>query len=149
MKEIVYRENTADKATLVSYFETMRENDEIGAVRGIGSYVDKLLSNAVILEAWCGLSLIGICALYCNRVERDMSFIPQIHITRENRSFGVGSKLIRKAISVAEGRGFQLLTLMVNKTNYPAIAFYKKNGFMMSEGSQTQFMCKLKLENKY
>lgn len=148
MKEIVYRENTADKATLISYFETMRENDEIHAVTDFPPYVDKLLTNATIFEAWSGAELVGFCALYCNREQRDFSFIPQINVSRSRRGVGLGRSLISQAASKSRSLGFGELILMANKSNVRSIRFYLQCGFVAAGETGTQIHFAMNLNER-
>lgn len=148
MKEIVYRENTADKATLVSYFETMRENDEIHAVTDFPPYVDKLLTNATIFEVWAETELVGFCALYCNREQRDFSFIPQINVSRSYRSIGLGRSLISRAAAKSCRLGFGELLLMANKSNVKSVQFYLQCGFVAVGATETQIHFSMNLNER-
>ena len=59
----------------------------------------------------------------------DEGHITNIAVHPEYRKSGVGSALMEALIAEAKERGITALTLEVRKSNYPALALYRKYGF--------------------
>ena len=59
----------------------------------------------------------------------DEGHITNIAVHPEYRRSGAGSALMEALIAEARGRGITALTLEVRKSNYPALALYRKYGF--------------------
>ena len=60
----------------------------------------------------------------------DEGHITNVAVLEEYRGRGVGSRLLTQAIDSAHAAGLKLLTLEVRRSNTPAIALYKKYGFV-------------------
>ena len=136
---IEYCANRTSAENLVTYFEEMRRREEIHAVRIFPPYVAKLRKNAVIFEAWENNVLVGFCAMYCNRAEKDYAFIPQVNVSPVVRHMGVGTELIRQSVDYARMLEFHEVRLCVNKNNVAAIAFYSRLGFIKMSETEFQF----------
>jgi ribosomal-protein-alanine N-acetyltransferase len=97
--------------------------------RGADGY-RKLLSNpgAVLLVALHAgpMSPIGI---FSGEVVLDELQIDNLAVSERWRRNGVGRTLLRRALTVAAGRGARLATLEVRSANPEAIAFYEKERF--------------------
>lgn len=52
-----------------------------------------------------------------------------IYLQREYRSTGIGTRLMRKIIEIAQQKGFEMIKLTVFQTNHQALCLYKKFGF--------------------
>ena len=51
----------------------------------------------------------------------------------EHRGNGSGSRLLRHAVGYARAQGFRRITLLTDRTNEKAVAFYQRHGFRPSE----------------
>ena len=54
-------------------------------------------------------------------------------IQPDRRGSGAGSTLLQEAIAFARANGCSRITLLTDRTNDPAIRFYKHHGFALSE----------------
>lgn len=60
----------------------------------------------------------------------DEGHITNVAVLEQYRGRGIGGRLIAQAIDTARAAGLKLLTLEVRRSNAPAIALYKKYGFV-------------------
>jgi len=52
-----------------------------------------------------------------------------IYLKRQFRSIGIGTRLIKRIIEIAQQKGFEIMKLTVFQTNQQALRLYKKFGF--------------------
>lgn len=60
----------------------------------------------------------------------DEGHITNVAVLEEYRGRGIGGMLLAQAVETARTAGLKLLTLEVRRSNMPAIALYKKVGFV-------------------
>ena len=60
------------------------------------------------------------------------AYIEKLHVADEFKRSGIGSSLINKFAQLTAERGFRIIHLETQNTNYPAIQFYRKNGFSIT-----------------
>ena len=81
--------------------------------------------------------------------------IQRIYVLNKFKSLRIGSRLVQKAISVAESRKLCSIWLGVWEKNFKAIEFYKKQGFVqfdshifkLGDDLQTDLLMKLPMQN--
>jgi len=74
------------------------------------------------------IGLIGFRQSKKNR-SKHVSEMGPLYIKREYRKAKIGSRLAKTAFKIAKQRGVEKIRLEVNKSNKPAVKFYKKMGF--------------------
>jgi ribosomal-protein-alanine N-acetyltransferase len=62
----------------------------------------------------------------------DEIHLRNIAVRRDMKRQGIASRLISEMLAIASAKGARRCTLEVRKTNYPALAMYKKFGFVVS-----------------
>ena len=60
------------------------------------------------------------------------AYIEKLQIADEFKRTGIGSRLITKFVQLTAERGYRIIHLETQNTNYPAIQFYLKNGFSVT-----------------
>lgn len=60
------------------------------------------------------------------------AYIEKLHVADEFKHKGVGSLMMKEFARLAGINGYRLIYLETQNTNYPAIQFYRKNGFDLS-----------------
>lgn len=66
------------------------------------------------------------------QVWNNSMWIENIRISERHQRKGIGKKLIKSLIEVAQNKSVRIIGLEAQSTNYPAIEFYKKCGFEIS-----------------
>ncbi len=92
-------------------------NDVINEKYSYGAYIDKKLVGFVLLSriSW-----------------NNTLWIENIRVKESLQGHGIGFKLLSKCIAVAKEIGVRLVGLEAQSTNYPAVQFYKKFGFLIT-----------------
>jgi GNAT superfamily N-acetyltransferase len=62
-----------------------------------------------------------------------VAIVEDMIIRPDKRSNGLGSSLLAAAIELAHAEGCLRITLLTDRTNAPAIRFYQRHGFVISE----------------
>ena len=72
-----------------------------------------------------------------------------ISLYKEYRNKGIGSELLRHMLELLREKGYEQVSLSVQKANY-ALGMYLKAGFNIVEdkGDEVLMLCRLKLEEK-
>ena len=86
--------------------------------------------NAILLTAYSGTHLLGSC-LVLTRVDSPAARLYSIAISKAARGQGLGSKLLRKAESLARKNGSRSIRLEVAAGNSAAIGLYQKLGYVV------------------
>lgn len=84
--------------------------------------------NAILLTAYRGADLLGSC-LVLTRADSPAARLYSIAISKAARGQGLGSKLLRKAESLARENGSSSIRLEVAAGNLAAIGLYQKLGY--------------------
>ena len=83
--------------------------------------------------------VVGMCAVQTliSTAEGGLvGLLEDLIVTTEFRHQGIGSKLLAEAVYWAECQGLKRLQLLADKSNLPALHFYKKQGW-----KSTQLVC--------
>ena len=101
--------------------EEQRNNEEVFRQR---------LSRLPIFGAFVEDQIVGMVGLYQDEQVRlsHKSVLWGFFVRQENRSFGIGARLLGMALAEAESRS-QQVTLAVSIASASAIALYERNGF--------------------
>jgi ribosomal protein S18 acetylase RimI-like enzyme len=72
----------------------------------------------------------GLVAFYANDRNTQVAYITLVAVTPEFRAKGLGRQLVEMAITESRSEGMVLMRLEVYHDNNPAIALYKRCGFL-------------------
>ena len=87
----------------------------------------------------------GYAAYYKNDIVNKKAFLSMIIVGHKFQGFGFGQKLLDYVIHDSRKSGMQILSLEVNKSNYTALRFYGKNGFVNVYENDSSFFMLLTL----
>lgn len=145
---------TTNKTNAVTIESHLWECDErfspqLSVRLDISEYSHKLATLSDRFEVWQGNRLVGFVAAYLNNTGTCYGFVSSVSICKDCEGKGLASKLMRKCILVATGKGCETLELAVGKSDQRAQAFYLKHGFVSSADGKDGFMLmRLKLVQK-
>jgi N-acetylglutamate synthase-like GNAT family acetyltransferase len=94
-----------------------------------GTAFDDHLAREDLAHVWVaerGGQVIGLCGLL---IERDVGEVEPVVVTAAERSRGVGSKLVEKALEEARARKLRFLNVRPVGRNVEAIRFFHRAGF--------------------
>jgi ribosomal protein S18 acetylase RimI-like enzyme len=94
------------------------------------AYAEKIAARAERFEAWDGARLAGLVAAYCNDPERRAAFVTSVSVAPQLHGRGVASRLLGACIDHARASGFARVELEVDARNEPALALYRRHGFV-------------------
>ncbi len=80
-----------------------------------------------------GDEIVGFLSCHSNWMDYREGKVCELHefvVRKEFQGKGIGKALLEKVIEYARSKGRQKITLWVGEGNAPAIAFYKKRGFV-------------------
>ena len=101
----------------------------------IAEYARKISANAVRFEAWAEDSLIGLIAVYCNDVSRNLSFITTVSVAPDAQGAGIASRLMEQCLAFLRDHGFRFVELEVDRENNKALRLYERFGFIPDRSS--------------
>ncbi len=76
---------------------------------------------------------IGFAAFYVNDKVTHTAFLSLIAVSEEYQKSGVGKELLDEVISISTASGMKKLRLKVRRDNPSAVAFYKRNLFVVED----------------
>ncbi len=98
-------------------------------------YLKKSFSNSMYMILLVDNKEIGCLAL---KEDQNSIFIDEIQILPSLQNKGIGSKILNDLVCRAKNE-HKDVNLEVLKTNQRALSFYKRNGFSITEESETHF----------
>jgi ribosomal protein S18 acetylase RimI-like enzyme len=101
----------------------------LGARVDIRDYAYKIIGKAQRFEAWASVELIGLVAVYCNAVDKDVAFITTVSVLPTWQGNGIASHLLKNCIAHVYKLGFVHIEMEVDNDNGAATALYEKHGF--------------------
>lgn len=107
-------------------------------------YAEKIYRNAIILGAVEKDEIVGICAAYVNNKENQQAYLTYIALMMSFANKGLGTELLHIMENTAIEAGMKSMKLEVNKRNYDALRFYKKNRYNITaeKNDDSYFMVK-------
>jgi ribosomal protein S18 acetylase RimI-like enzyme len=111
----------------------------------IETYANKIFSNATRFEAWSRGYLIGLLAVYCNRIDEKKGFITNVSVLKEALGKGIATILVRRCIDYLVEKKFNKIELEVHLENIPAIELYKKSGFKIKNKRNSSYIMTMDL----
>lgn len=83
----------------------------------------------------------GLIAFYANNYETKMAFITSVLVSENSKGKGIGTQLVKNCENICREKGFEKISLEVNKENYVAISLYSKFGYKpFKEGDVSIYM---------
>lgn len=110
----------------------------------VNDYSQKLATKAVCYEIWFERVLVGLLAVYCNYGNE--AFISNLSILPAWQAQGLASKMMHNCLHDISAKGFKKLSLEVSKSNYKAIHFYHKFGFVIVHSDECAYRMQLRLD---
>lgn len=92
--------------------------------------LSEALNHGMSLGAYVEDRLVGV-AIAQPRSWNNTLWIETIHINAGHRGMGIGTRLMQGIESIAREKGFRIIGLETQNTNAPAIAFYRKMGYVL------------------
>lgn len=114
-------------------------------IKNMDNYVKKIVIYSDIFIAIDNTHDIGLLSLYCNNYATKKAFISTIGVDANYNGQGIAQNLLDLVIAHVKNQNFLTIELEVNKQNFRAISFYKKNGFVTSKTNSTSIFMELKL----
>lgn len=108
-------------------------------ITDLSTYTEKLFLNANIICVTNNKEIIGFVAFYSNDEIDKIGYITLIAVLPNYTGKGFGKMLLNKCIEKCKQNNMKKLKLEVNKNNYNAIKFYKKNGFKAIQENQNSY----------
>lgn len=94
----------------------------------IDGYAAKLAAKSERFEAWSGVELVGLLAVYGNDPGGD-AFITSVSVVPDRSGRGIGGELLRRCIAYCAGRHARRIALEVSPLQGAAIRLYERHGF--------------------
>ncbi len=109
-------------------------------INSLTDYVKKIVDNSDIFIAVENED-IGLLAIYCNDYENKKAFITSLGIDISYNGKGIAQALFNLVLNHLKKENISKIELEVNKENFRAIGFYKRNGFLVhKETNHSMFM---------
>lgn len=129
---VEYLSNTTDAAAIAEHLSRC-DADFVPPLSGrvqIAGYAAKLADKAIRFEAWSGDTLVGLVAAYCNDPHERMAYVTSVSVLKDWTGKGIAACLLGRCIAHAVTMGMRGVRLEVAADNTPAIALYRKHGFL-------------------
>jgi ribosomal protein S18 acetylase RimI-like enzyme len=95
----------------------------------VASYARKIVDNATRIEAWLGMELVGLVAVYGLTPPGDAAFITNVSVLPPWQGKKIASGLIAETIAHVTDAGIKLIKLQVHHHNLVALRLYQAFGF--------------------
>ena len=115
----------------------------VNRVDNIKEYAEKLNDNAFVYVAKTDKNL-GFATLYANDYKERMAYISFIGVHSNSRNKKIGTKLLDICYRQAKRQKMKYIKLRVQKNNFKAQKFYKKNGFVFLEETENESIYMIK-----
>lgn len=92
-------------------------------------YAAKLATQALREEAWADGALVGLIAWYGNDAEAG-GYISNVSVLDGWRGQGLADRLLQSCVARAREGGLPRLSLHLHPDNAPALALYRRHGFV-------------------
>ena len=87
----------------------------------------------VLREGYALIGMVNLLYTISTACGGRAGILEDMIIHADRRGGGAGSALLQGAIAFAQAKGCSRITLLTDRTNDPAIRFYKRHGFVLSE----------------
>lgn len=116
----------------------------------IKAYAHKICLNGLRFEAWTKGSLVGLVAMYCNRLQKCQAYITNVSVVlgATPPSAHIASKLLERGIGYLSNHQFEQVDLEVDRDNHRAVRLYERHGFVTKATSGNTLLMRLELERR-
>lgn len=114
-------------------------------MKSFNEYIDKVSCNGSILLSYNKIEIEGICMIYHNNTISGEAYIPLLVIKNKFQNKGIGDKLIEYSFELAKNHKMKKVIVRTWSTNYNAIKFYCKKGFIIKEQNDNDLTLEKKL----
>ncbi len=137
--DIKYKYNKASQAEVEKHLLSCDEQflPRLSSRVSILDYAKKIFTYASLIEAWFDGKLIGLVAVYCDDQNTKIAHITSVSVLITFTGNGIAGRLIENCVEQSRSLGLHSINLEVSAQNAPAIALYKKFGFV-SEKSMSE-----------
>lgn len=102
---------------------------------------DKFSQKANVLVAKNEDEVKGLCVFYNNDSENFTAYLSIIVVAADSQGTGLGGVMFQKMLECCRKAGMKKLRLEVDNTNFNALNFYKKRGFVLEkQNEQTSYL---------
>lgn len=139
--EIVYKVKSATVEQILAHLTACSSDFHPPLVErvDIKGYSQKIFEKSITFEAWRGITLIGLLAVYINNDFGDFAFVTNVSVLKNYMGRGIASELLRTCIQYAVKDSIREIRLNVNKEDVQALGLYGKFGFE-SDGIDNEFL---------
>ena len=117
------------------FFNLLNIFPDLSARVNIDEYLDKISKYSDVFIIQENDSVCGFAAMYANDTKTWTAYVTLIGIDSAYRRNNLGSHLLNHCEVYAAEKGMKKIKLEVNKDNMPAIRFYEKNAFKLSDST--------------
>lgn len=115
----------------------------------IKQYAHKIYVHGLRFEAWAEGSLIGLVAMYCNRLDERLAYITNVSVLgTPPPGVHVASQLLQRGIGHLGEQQFERVDLEVDRDNHKAIRLYERHGFVASVKDGHTLHMRLELDRR-
>ncbi len=128
------------QSSLVAFLKKV-DNDfcpSLSSKVSLCDYADKILEKAELIMEGSSDNIKGLVVLYCNNTEKRTAYIPLVGVTAESRGEGIATRMMKKAIKIAELRGMK--RIQIHSNNPIAIKLYQNLGFCICEEGERKLL---------
>lgn len=116
----------------------------------IKAYAHKIYAHGLRFEAWAEGSLIGLVAMYCNRLHQPWAYITNVSVVlgASPPAAHIASQLLERGIGYLREHQFERVDLEVDRDNNRAVRLYERHGFVTNATSGSTLLMRLELERR-
>ena len=115
-------------------------NQKINNQARLKELSEKFQNYGIFIKVCENKNIVGFAALYCNDSKSGIAFLSMIIVNSEYRKRGVGKNLLNMVLLKCIECKMNFIELEVDKSNYEAISFYKKNNFLCVAQSSNSYI---------
>lgn len=115
-------------------------NQKINNQARLKELSEKFQNYGIFIKVCENKNIVGFAAFYCNDSKSGIAFLSMIIVNSEYRKRGVGKNLLNMVLLKCIECKMNFIELEVDKSNYEAISFYKKNNFLCVAQSSNSYI---------
>ncbi len=148
--DIIYEYNKASQAEVEKHLLSCDEQflPRLSSRVSILDYASKIFTHASLIEAWFDGKLIGLVAVYCDDQNTKIAHITSVSVLMAFTGNGIAGRLIENCVEQSRSLGLHRINLEVSTQNAPAIALYKKFGFVSEKSISESIIMTLDLDEQ-
>lgn len=101
---------------------------------------EKFYNHCIFIKVCENKNVVGFAAFYCNNSKSGIAFLSMIIVNSGYRKRGIGINLLNMVLLKCIECKMNFIELEVDKSNYEAISFYKKNNFLCVAQSSNSYI---------